>query len=233
MFGNTYPAGGRIYSGRTMPRAELTLTIPGGIWIGELSRDYPDATFRIVSALPDDDSGVGLAEVTATHLADLLGDIEVHETITSLDVLAHREDTALVQFETSEPLLLTPVQGSGVPLTLPFDITDGEATWEITAPRERLSELGRQLDEFGIPFQVERIQQHVESDQLLTENQREIVTEAVEAGYYDTPRDCSLTELADRLGIAKSTCSETLHRAEEQIIKQFLDSELDGGQGLM
>jgi hypothetical protein len=41
-------------------------------------------------------------------------------------------------------------------------------------------------------------------------------------GYYDTPRDCPLTELADELEIAKSTCSGTLHRAEETIVKRFV-----------
>ncbi|MFB6308290.1 MAG: helix-turn-helix domain-containing protein, partial [Haloarculaceae archaeon] len=28
---------------------------------------------------------------------------------------------------------------------------------------------------------------------------------------------------ADAVGIAKSTCSETLHRAEEKIIKRFVE----------
>lgn len=37
----------------------------------------------------------------------------------------------------------------------------------------------------------------------------------IERGYYDTPRRCTLTELADELDLAKSTCSERLHRAEE------------------
>lgn len=47
---------------------------------------------------------------------------------------------------------------------------------------------------------------------------------AVEAGYYDTPRTCTLTELADEVGLAKSTCSEILHRAEEIIVKEFIEN---------
>jgi hypothetical protein len=105
---------------------------------------------------------------------------------------------------------------------MPFTLTDGQAIWEITAPRERLSELGEQLDEFGIPFTVEKVQQHVTEEPVLTESQRELVQTAVEEGYYDTPRRCSLTELAETVGIAKSTCSETLHRAEEQVLKRFV-----------
>ncbi|MFB6224624.1 MAG: helix-turn-helix domain-containing protein [Haloarcula sp.] len=205
-----------------MPHAELTLTIPEEIWIGDVSRTYDDVTFRILAALPGEDSGVGLAEITSADLPAVLRDIEERESVTTMEILSHRDNKALIQFETSMPLLLFPVQGSGIPLEMPFTLSDGQAVWEISAPQERLSELGEQLEEFGIPFNVDRIQQHIESEQLLTESQLELVVEAIESGYYDTPRSCSLTELADRAGIAKSTCSETLHRAEEKILKQFI-----------
>ncbi|MBO4249100.1 helix-turn-helix domain-containing protein [Halomicrobium sp. IBSBa] len=206
-----------------MPRAELTLTIPEEVWIGSLSRSFPDAEFRILAAVPGEESGVGLTEITADELVAILGEMDETEAVTSLEILQRWEDTALVQFETSDPLLLFPVQGSGIPLEMPFTLSDGEARWEITAPQERLSALGQQLEEFGIPFHVERVSQHVETEQLLTGSQLELIQAAVENGYYDTPRDCSLTELASEVGIAKSTCSETLHRAEEKIVKEFVE----------
>lgn len=206
-----------------MPRAELHLTVPDDVWIGELSRRYPEALFSVLSALPDQGSGVGLVEITSEHLPTLLEAVRGYESVTNLDVLSHHGETALLQFETTSPLLLTAVQDSGIPLEMPFDLVDGEATWEITAPQDALSTLGRQLEEFGIPFHVERIEQTVQPDQLLTDTQRALLTTAVELGYYDTPRECSLTELADEMGLAKSTCSETLHRAEERVVKAFLD----------
>ena len=206
-----------------MPRAELTLTIPEDVWIGSLSRSYPAAEFRILAAVPGGDTGVGLAEITAEDLVGVLGEMDDSESVTSLEILQQWEDTALVQFETDDPLLLSPIQGSGIPLEMPFRLTDGEARWEITAPQERLSALGQQLEEFGIPFHVERVSQHVETDQLLTQRQLDLVEAAVEQGYYDTPRDCSLTDLTEEVDIAKSTCSETLHRAEEKIIKEFVE----------
>jgi len=61
----------------------------------------------------------------------------------------------------------------------------------------------------------------VEGD-VLTERQRRLVSLAAERGYYDTPRECTLTDLADAAGVSKSTASTTLHRAEEQIVKRFL-----------
>lgn len=208
-----------------MPRAELTLTIPEEVWLGDLTRSFPGATFRILAAVPGDDTGVGLVEVTAPDLVSILDRLESYEEVTEVELFRRERDTALLQFETDHPLLLLPIQGSGVPLEMPFDITDGTATWELTAPRDRLSELGDQLDAFDISYTVEALEEHIEPEQLLTDNQLQLLRTAVEQGYYDTPRACTLTELADACGTAKSTCSETLHRAEGKIVKRFLESE--------
>lgn len=213
-----------MMGGEPMPQANLTITIPRGVWIGDISRDHPDVGIRILAALTGEDAGVGLIEISSPDVDEILEDIRTSESVTEFEVLQRTEDTVLLQFETTMPLLLLPIHDSGVPLTMPFTIRDGNAQWEITAPQSRLSELGTQLEEFGIPFTVNEIHQHIEPEQLLTDRQLRLVTAAADHGYYDTPRRCSLTDLADELELAKSTMSETLHRAEEQIIKQYLDN---------
>ncbi len=206
-----------------MPLAKLRLTIPESVWIGDLTRQYPDAQFRILAALSDEQAGVALAEITTSDPGLVLQAMDDYEEVESVDLLKGTDDDVLVQFETTMPLLLLPARDSGVPLEMPFEVQDGTAVWEVTAPSERLSELGSQLETFGISFTVEYVQQQLSEQQLLTDRQRRIVLTAIDAGYYDTPRDCSLTELADRLDIAKSTASETLHRAEGKIIKRFAE----------
>jgi len=209
-----------------MVHATLTLSIPRRIWIGALSQDHPDSCIRVLSAFPKgEESGVGLVEVDGPDVPAVVRAIDEEETVTDLAVLGRHEDTALVQFETTDPLLLFPIIGSGIPLELPFDIRDGEARWELTASQDRLSELGEQLETLGISFTVEQLRQHVEPEQVLTDRQTTLVQAAIERGYYDTPRECTLTELADAQDMAKSTCSETLHRAEEKIVKGFFEDE--------
>jgi len=208
-----------------MPNAKLRLTVPEEVWLGEITRRYPETRLRVLAAIPDGLSGVGLVEITGPTTDGVVTAMGQQDDVTDIETLQQREDEALVQFETSDPLLLLPARGSNVPLEMPFDIRDGEVTWEVTAPTEQLSELGGQLDEFGISFSVEYIRQEPGRERLLTDRQREIVEAAVEAGYYDTPRQCSLTELAAEIDIAKSTCSNTLHRAEEAIIKEFVRKE--------
>ncbi|WP_135305870.1 helix-turn-helix domain-containing protein [Haloarcula amylovorans] len=211
-----------------MPEAKLRLTIPPDIWIGDITRDHPETRVRVLAAIPDGLTGVGLAEVTGPGAAAVVAEMADEEELTDFETLQHRDGEALVQFETTNPLLLFPARGSGTPLQMPFDIQNGVANWEVTAPNDRLSALGEQLEEFGIQFTVDYVHQHTASEQLLTDRQRELVQTAVEEGYYDTPRGCSLTELAETVGIAKSSCSDTLHRAEETIIKSFVERQVTG-----
>jgi hypothetical protein len=206
-----------------MPRAKLTLTMPEEVWIGKLTRHHPETTIRVLAALSDEDSGVGLAEVVSSDLPTVLTEMSEYEDVIELELMQRKDGEALVQFTTTMPLLLFPARDSGIPLEMPFEISDGQAVWEVTAPQDRLSALGEQLEMFDISFSVDYIQQHVAEEPLLTERQRRLVLEASEAGYYDTPRESSLTDVADRMEIAKSTASETLHRAEEKIVKQYVD----------
>ncbi len=45
---------------------------------------------------------------------------------------------------------------------------------------------------------------------------------AVREGYYAVPRDCTITEVADILGVDKSTASTVLRRAEARLVEWFL-----------
>lgn len=204
-----------------MPEAKLQLELPEKVWIGELTREYPEATFRVLAAIPDGGIGVALAEISSDSLPGLLEQMGSYEEVPEMEVLNGTDSRALVQFETTLPLLLLPTRDSGVPLEMPFELSNGTAVWKVKAPSDRLSELSDQLDFFCISFTVEYIQYDLDEKQLLTPTQREIVETAIEMGYYDVPRQCSQTELATELGRAKSTVSETLHRAEGKIIKDY------------
>jgi predicted DNA binding protein len=204
-----------------MPCATLAITVPERVWIGELSRQYSGAKFEILTAFPQAEGGIALAEISAEEPDEVVLAMTDYDEVTNIEPLQRMDDGVLVQFETSDPILLMPLRAAGTPLELPFTVQNGMVDWEITATQDRLSTLADQLREFDIQFDVQSITHRLETDQLLTDKQTEIVTRAVETGYYDTPRETTLTDLASDLGIAKSTCSETLHRAEEKIIKQF------------
>jgi hypothetical protein len=210
-----------------MPHAELTVTLPPAVWIGELSREFPDATFRVLSAVPRGEEGFGLVEIRTADPGAVLAAMRGKGALTAMETIRRDDDGAVVQFETTEPLLLAPVQASGVPLSLPVDIEDGRARLELTASRDRIAALGERLDEFGLAYSLDRLYESVEAASPLTPTQRDLLLAALERGYYDTPRDITLSALADEVGMANSTVSEILHRAEEAVVKAFAADRLD------
>ena len=214
--------------GSGMPTARLAVTLPADVWIADLSTRYPDATFRVLAALPDADTGVGLVEIVASDVDDVLACLDETDGVRVFETLYRGDDRALVQFETDDPLLLMSIRNSRAPFEPPVTIVDGVADLELTAPRERLSSLTDQFQALGLQFDVRSIRTTIDSKSVVSDGQRRLIETAVAEGYYDTPRACTLTELAEQLGIAKSTASERLHRAEGAIIRAFV---ADGASG--
>lgn len=174
--------------------------------------------------MPAGDTGFGLLEIESEAMPAVFDAIEERDGVTSVQLMRRSDDTTIVQFETSEPLLLLSIRESGAPIELPLTIRAGQAVLELTAARDRLSEFGRQLETFGMSYTLERVYDAIGTPDLLTDQQRRLLVNAVEMGYYDTPRECTLTEAAD---LAKSTTSVALHRAEERVVKEFVAERLD------
>jgi hypothetical protein len=210
-----------------MPYAKLAITVPDDVWISELSQEHPATRFRLLAATANGEKGFARLEIIGSEAGQICDRMDRYEMVTELTVFESEPGRRRVQVETTVPVLLNAIQAAGVPLDLPVEISDGTLELETTIPQAKLSTLGETLDNFGISYTVECIQQETESETLLTERQEWLLREAVERGYYDTPRRITLVELAEEVDIAKSTCSEILHRAEGQVLKQFLDGDCE------
>jgi predicted DNA binding protein len=57
----------------------------------------------------------------------------------------------------------------------------------------------------------------------LTERQREVLTTAYEAGYFDHPKGANAGEVAESLGIDRSTFSEHIAAAQRKLLSTLLD----------
>ena len=204
-----------------MPKASLSIEIPDDAWVSKVSRNHPDATFRVLSAFAANEHGVGIVEIEAGGGVDpIIEDISEHEVITETELLWNEGDEALIEFETRTPMMLLAARRSSVPVRMPFEIQDGVGNWELTASRDRLSELSSVFETMGIDHSLEYVHK-VRSEEFLTDKQRDVMETALDMGFYDTPREASLSDVAEEIGIAKSTCSEILHRAEEKVVKDF------------
>lgn len=207
------------------------MSVPEAVWIHELSTAHPGTTFRVVAALAGEESVIGLVELREADPVSIVADLDRRADVVDVDLLWKRGERALVQVESVSPPLLAPLWRAGVPIEVPFAVEDGVATWELTTSSSRLSALGRHLDEAGVEYTVDyrRDVGETPADRLLTDRQREVLLAALAAGYYATPREATLTEVADDLGVSKATCSEVLHRAEGSVLAWFAEEHVAGG----
>ena len=205
-----------------MALARLTIALPDGTWAGDVSTSFPETSFQVIAALPGDGVGYHLVQLSGQDLSGALGAMDAHSTLSAVELVQADDRRAIVQFETETPMLLEAAGQAGLPIQLPIEIRDGTVTIEFTATRDRLSELADRLERHGISYEVDFVTEQMTRDSVLSEKQQSLLLEAVERGYYDTPRECTLTDLAQALEMSKSTVSERLHRIEGSIIKQFV-----------
>jgi predicted DNA binding protein len=102
----------------------------------------------------------------------------------------------------------------------PYSIRHGIASWVLIGPESRIRALLRELM-VRVPLaRVESIRPLKAPPRglPLTRRQEELFRKAIEEGYFAVPSRISLTELARRLGISKSTLSTSLATAELRLL---------------
>lgn len=110
-------------------------------------------------------------------------------------------------------------------------VQNGSIITVITVPtREELRAIIADLHAIDATISVDWLVKGSERDATteidvgsITEKQREALELAKESGYYETPRETSLGELANELGISESAASQRLNGAETKLVKSFLE----------
>lgn len=204
-----------------MPTVELKLEV-GHESVSQLSSDYPNRELSLFDYQRDETgchvvlTAVGLAPGTLVPYFEADTDVSEYEVVhTEKDVSGIRFS---VEKSPSHPyraiFTMTPES--------PPTVQRGWICGTIVDSREGLSTFLRLLREGEIRYQVISITESNTPEELLTPRQREVVREAIEQGYYETPRGCTLAEIADGLDTHKSTIGGVLNRAEGRIITAFM-----------
>ena len=215
-----------------------------GDWTAELERygvfaEFLASTFR-------DRRYIGIVAVETEDLDPVVDVIESHRMTDSVEVLerydqSRSDRTAATLLLEGDLVEFTPLQTlmyeGFLPLG-PTELTDGRECFDLLlSDRDELSDAVELLSEFGHvsvdrispDFRREVVPSHAEWQELLSSipsRQRDILNKAVELGYFEIPREVTLEELADELGITKTTASTHLRKAEGKII-EFLMSYIN------
>ena len=207
-------------------RLSIQIRLPEGHWAGDLTRQLPHVVLRIEEHMPLS-KGMGTAKtiINGPNMDQCLDLLDKHEGIDEVSIYS-ANDTML-------DLNLTIKRGGGgflralskatvVPKT-PFEVRDGWVEWEFSTDQEHARTLIGALKTGDIPHRILSFG-HEQPSRLLTPRQREVFDLAVQEGYYDSPRRITLTSLAEKLSVSKSTVCELIHIIEHRIVNEFSDS---------
>lgn len=93
--------------------------------------------------------------------------------------------------------------------------------------RDSLSEYRPRVEEKGVDVTLRRVYGESDSgfggEYGLSAKQREALETAAEAGYFEVPRNASLTTIADELGVSTQAASERLRRGVAAFVQTVLD----------
>lgn len=91
--------------------------------------------------------------------------------------------------------------------------------------RDQLTDLQTYCEEHGFAFDLLRLYA-LDTPKLgqynVSEKQREALLAAYEMGYFEIPRECKLSEIADKLGIAPRSVSERMRRGQTNLLTNTL-----------
>lgn len=204
-----------------MPDVTMKLK-PSHEGLAAVSRDHPDDEFLILDSHVTTEGILILYEIRTTNPASVVQSFDGMTDLHSYEILHTGEKIVLVRCQIDEPAPFRAARSSGNLARGPLTVHNGWITVTFTTSNEVLARYKDELESADVSYQIVSKTSSSDPVDLLTERQWEVIVEAVDRGYYETPRECSLTDLATDLRVTKGTMSRVLHRAEGSIIKEFV-----------
>jgi len=210
----------------TVQRLLIQIRLPDGHWAGDVTRKMPHTILRIEEHMPlSKGRGTAKAIVIGSEVRACPRLLDEHTGIEGVVIHEEREDltTMDITINRGGGGFLEALSAATVVPATPFNVRDGWVEWEFKTDQAHAQILINRLKESAIPHRILSFGAE-KSDRLLTPRQREIFDLAVKEGYYESPRRITLTGLAEKVGISKSTACEIVHLIENRIISTFKDS---------
>ncbi|CQH53221.1 HTH-10 family transcription regulator [Halobacterium hubeiense] len=152
------------------------------------------------------------------------------ETVAEYTLVEDAGDHRLYRVAVSEqtPVSLYPVddrmEASRLDVTSSADGVDARLRFP---DRESLSEFRPRVEARGVDATLRGVYSDTESalgdEYGLSAKQREALVTAAELGYYDVPRQASLSDVADDLDVSPQAASERLRRGVKTFVREALD----------
>jgi len=168
--------------------------------------------------------------------------LQSHDNMHEVDLLAKQEGVAHLKTVMGETEAMGTIRDNDGYITGPFYIEDGSEVWHVGFDTggqadDALSELDRNNEydvvertDTSLPEMGDLVQNAgaamtlIEGCQDLSDTERETLEAAVSGGYFETPRDATLGNLADEFDVSKPAVSKNLRRGQRKMIHRVIEA---------
>jgi len=197
----------------------LQVQTPDCAWCRHASTNHPNVRLQVTSYYSRPNrSAIEVVEMTGPGWAKAVEEIRALPTVEEVEILDESEQKGRVRIAARDCFLPAAIEASGIVPQLPFEIAGGCDKWLIISPKDKARDFYERLRKDGVNVDIVFSGEYAPESKL-TPRQQEILALAIEHGYYDYPRRITLTKLADKMGLAKSTLSQALMVVESEVVK--------------
>jgi predicted DNA binding protein len=207
--------------------AEFTLAADG-FPLGTVFRQLPDVTVQLERVIPDVNGVIPYFWVRGVETNAIVAQFTDHPGVRDIRLVDHVDSEYLMRCEWTSDYdgVLDALISPEVILLSAIGTTE-EWTFELRGEsREAIAEFQEYCHDHGAPVELTKIRglQPLDARQDLTETQREALVLAYERGYFNSPRETTLKEIADELDISQQALGSRLRRGNRRLIEQSLFS---------
>lgn len=171
--------------------------------------------------------------------------LQNHRNMDEIELQSKKDNVARITSVIEQTNAMETIQRNDGYITGPFQIEDGSERWHVGFDNDdeadrTLSELERSneftveaRDEFNTTTLFDLLENSnsirhlLDGCRSLTETEQETLTTAATEGYYNTPRETTLSDLADQFDISKTAVSMNLRRGERKVLEAAMEALTD------
>lgn len=191
--------------------------------LGTVFENLPTVNIELERLVPHNTRVIPYFWVRGAEAEDIEAAFEAHSGLVKIELVDSIEDEYLMRAEWESEYygILSALASESVSVLSGVGTKDG---WEFEVraeTREAISDFRATCQSHGIPIEITTVHQLLaveQDDYEITDAQREALLLAYERGYFNSPRETTLTEIADELGITQQSLSDRLKRGHRRLI---------------
>lgn len=210
---------------------EATFTVPSDQFpLGTVFDQLPNVTIRLERLIPARDVVIPYFWLRGTDVDDIESAFTAHPGVKDIRLVDSVEDEHLLRVEwaTDHDDVLTIVAETGIPL-IEATGTDKQWTFEIRGDdRSDIATFHQRCRELDIPLTLTEMHAltpiETPTEAAITDSQQEALVLAYERGYFESPREVTLEDLGEELGISQQAVGSRIRGGTKQILGATLSA---------